>query len=48
MNELDSKFMIFTKKMNEKLFKLKTSEIDLKLNKVKIGRKIPENTEKFY
>ena len=48
LNELDSKFLIFSKKINQKLFRLKTSEIDLKLNKVKIGRKIPENTEKYY
>ena len=48
LNELDSNFLIFSKKINQKLFRLKTSEIDLKLNKVKIGRKIPENTEKYY
>ena len=33
--------------LNERAFKLK-EELDIKLNKIKIGRKIPDNTEKYF
>ena len=47
MNEVDEHFLSFTSLLNDKIFKLNENK-DLKVNKIKIGRKIPENTEKFY
>ena len=47
MYEVDTNFHVFTGLLNDKILKL-SENIDLKLNKIKIGRKIPENTEKFF
>ena len=47
MEETDSRFHDFENLLNQKVFQL-AEEHDLRMNKIKIGRKIPENTEKFY
>ena len=47
MDEVNEKYPSFVEILSNKVLKLE-KDLDIKLNKIKIGRKIPENTEKFY
>ena len=49
LNETDKHYPDFTKFLNESVFTLKpNSEMKRHKVKVKIGRKMPEDTQKFY